>query len=331
LREVAIEPLSLASERAALFGAGARIPDGFDAWFSQCVSRSIDKRFSTARAAFAALEPILAAAAAQGETTLADRLRSLPQVSTPTPASQTTPERPVQQTLPMTISRPRRRALLWTTVTAVSAFLAVGVVVLVTHRSDEVRAPESTATRAAGEKTLLPLGPVNQGEPQPTTTAIAPASTAVPGAATVSKPKLGLPDATPPGIELKLPPWPPLGTLTTGTTTGTEPPPIGTAPPPGSGTAPPPLSTTDPPKKFDAGAAKSSLQAVAYKDCGKGGPGTVSVVFAPKGHAQSAFVTSGSYSDATKVCVGQRFAKAKVPPFEGAPQPVVMSIELPNE
>jgi len=327
LREVAIEPLVPASERAALFGLEARIPEGFDAWFAQCVTRSIEKRFSTARAAFAALAPLLADTKSRGETSLADRLRSLPQSSTPLPISHTTPERPVQQTLPMTVARPRRRAMLGATIGAIVVLVTASIVWIARRESE----PDHGS--AMSEKTQRAVTPATGDDPmQPSASSIAKSgvTTDVPSGTSVvagPKPKVLVPTATAPTIELKFPPWP---TVTT-TTTGTDPPPIGTAPPP-TGTVPP-IGTSDPPPKttegFDKVAAKNSMQSIAYKDCGTGGPGTVSVVFGPKGNAQSAYVTSGAYDDPTKVCVGQRFAKAKVPPFDGAPVPVVMTIDLP--
>ncbi len=75
LREICVDPLAPASERAAEIGA--RLPDGFDAWFSRCVNRDIDARFvdaGSAVEAFAALVPVgaterkLVAQAALGRT-----------------------------------------------------------------------------------------------------------------------------------------------------------------------------------------------------------------------------------------------------------------------
>jgi len=59
LRELTLEPLERASARAAVLGCAARVPDGFDEWFERCVARDPAARFPNARAAFAALEPLL--------------------------------------------------------------------------------------------------------------------------------------------------------------------------------------------------------------------------------------------------------------------------------
>jgi formylglycine-generating enzyme required for sulfatase activity/tRNA A-37 threonylcarbamoyl transferase component Bud32 len=58
LREICVDPLSPASERAAELGG--TLPEGFDAWFARCVTRDVDARFQDAGAAvdaFVALVP----------------------------------------------------------------------------------------------------------------------------------------------------------------------------------------------------------------------------------------------------------------------------------
>lgn len=63
LREVCFEPLEPPTERLARFNVSATLPEGFDAWFLQCVERDIGQRFATAREAIAAYpkEPKVAA------------------------------------------------------------------------------------------------------------------------------------------------------------------------------------------------------------------------------------------------------------------------------
>ncbi len=70
LRELTLDPIDPASVRAADLGLGS-LPDGFDGWFDRCVRREPSERFENARAAFAALEPVLAGAAAHREQALA--------------------------------------------------------------------------------------------------------------------------------------------------------------------------------------------------------------------------------------------------------------------
>jgi serine/threonine protein kinase len=59
LRQVVIEPIPPATERARELGA-ASLPEGFDAWFARCVARSPADRFADGGAAKSALEPLLA-------------------------------------------------------------------------------------------------------------------------------------------------------------------------------------------------------------------------------------------------------------------------------
>jgi TPR repeat protein/serine/threonine protein kinase len=62
MREILIEPVVPASERATQLGVGALLPPGFDGWFSCCVERDPAGRFSEAGAARNALAGLLSAA-----------------------------------------------------------------------------------------------------------------------------------------------------------------------------------------------------------------------------------------------------------------------------
>ncbi len=55
LREVVLDPLLAASERARQLGADDRLPTGFDGWFERCVHRSPRSRFPDAGSAFEAI------------------------------------------------------------------------------------------------------------------------------------------------------------------------------------------------------------------------------------------------------------------------------------
>ncbi len=70
LKEVHLDPLAPASERAVALGATARLPPGFDAWFSRCVARNPSDRFRHARDAWTELQPVLGAAATASAPTV---------------------------------------------------------------------------------------------------------------------------------------------------------------------------------------------------------------------------------------------------------------------
>jgi formylglycine-generating enzyme required for sulfatase activity/tRNA A-37 threonylcarbamoyl transferase component Bud32 len=59
LKEVYVDPLALASDRARALGAPVALPRAFDAWFETCVVRAPLARFAHARQAWDALQPIL--------------------------------------------------------------------------------------------------------------------------------------------------------------------------------------------------------------------------------------------------------------------------------
>jgi len=62
LREILLEPLPPASKRAAELGYPDPLPAGFDDWLGRVLLREPEERLSDATEAFAALEPVLAAA-----------------------------------------------------------------------------------------------------------------------------------------------------------------------------------------------------------------------------------------------------------------------------
>ena len=68
LREIVLDPIPLASARAADLGLASRIPPGFDAWFSRCVAREPSARFKDANLAWRALDKVLRG----GDDALAD-------------------------------------------------------------------------------------------------------------------------------------------------------------------------------------------------------------------------------------------------------------------
>ena len=61
MKEIADEPIPIASMRALELGAGDRIPPGFNEWFAQCMARNPAERFVNATAAYAALAHTLRA------------------------------------------------------------------------------------------------------------------------------------------------------------------------------------------------------------------------------------------------------------------------------
>ena len=67
-RELLIDPIPTASERAAEFGCEQLLPPGFDEWFAACVERDPALRFQHARAAALALDGVFRAAGVSGMT-----------------------------------------------------------------------------------------------------------------------------------------------------------------------------------------------------------------------------------------------------------------------
>jgi eukaryotic-like serine/threonine-protein kinase len=61
LREVVMEPIAPASQRAQQLGVAARLPRGFDAWFGRCVNRDLSQRFPEAGSCVRAFEEMVRA------------------------------------------------------------------------------------------------------------------------------------------------------------------------------------------------------------------------------------------------------------------------------
>ena len=59
MREMVLEPLVPASQRAREYGRAQLLPPGFDLWFARCVVRELDQRFADAHQAYAAFLAML--------------------------------------------------------------------------------------------------------------------------------------------------------------------------------------------------------------------------------------------------------------------------------
>jgi formylglycine-generating enzyme required for sulfatase activity/serine/threonine protein kinase len=59
VREIVVDPLPLATQRAAELSAAARLPYGFDAWFAKCVAREPGDRYQDAGEAIAAFHELV--------------------------------------------------------------------------------------------------------------------------------------------------------------------------------------------------------------------------------------------------------------------------------
>lgn len=85
LREVVIDPMGPASERASRADRGDRLPKGFDAWFARCLDREPSRRFPDARATYEALARLPAPSPAPPVPTFAEDPPASPPPSSFTP------------------------------------------------------------------------------------------------------------------------------------------------------------------------------------------------------------------------------------------------------
>jgi phosphate transport system substrate-binding protein len=160
LREVVIEPIPPASNRAAGIERADRLPEGFDAWFARCVDRSPSARFPDARAAYEALARLPPPSPHESVRSFVEdppttSAPSLPRSDTPMSAPTTHPSRGSRggavfaaATMVETPSGPSTSRRL-PRVAAVSVLGALGAIVVAVLLQRPSRVPASTADGGA--------------------------------------------------------------------------------------------------------------------------------------------------------------------------------------
>ncbi|MBL0197549.1 MAG: protein kinase, partial [Myxococcales bacterium] len=149
-REIGLEPLPSATERAGESGVGSLLPKGFDAWFRRCVSREPGARFASvreARAAFDALAP-----SAEDRPSNPDRA-PLPVPASPAyrRRSRVSPRLPSPPAPPLAVSAPGARVAApppQATGSSAAPWLALGLR-RDAHRRWAVASPASSRTESA--------------------------------------------------------------------------------------------------------------------------------------------------------------------------------------
>jgi tRNA A-37 threonylcarbamoyl transferase component Bud32 len=206
LREILIDPIPPASQRASELGAPRPLPPGFDAWLACCLARDPAARFATATLAFDALRSLLAPsshAAAATAPTLFQAPSLAGVIAAPPPRA--------------------RGPMLALLVALLLTFGGAMTYLLLAHRAAETRAAAVDASADAGPLATTPTA-------SPTADDADPADTVPPlPLPTVSAPVAHAP-AAPHGPK-------PAAPVLVGDGPGT-PPPL-PAPPPGAADAPP--------------------------------------------------------------------------------------------
>ncbi len=140
LREVVVEPIESASQRAARFGCESALPAGFDAWFARTVARDPSQRFPNAKVAKAELDRALIGSA---ETAQLDvPLRSL-DGENPTGSRSVIARTQSADSLPT--ARGRRRPMLYG---LAALTVALGVMGIAVTRWNGSNRPAPSATLA---------------------------------------------------------------------------------------------------------------------------------------------------------------------------------------
>jgi len=167
LREVVLEPMVPASQRATELGVADRFPPGFDEWFAHCVHRNPDRRFPDANKAYDALAALPAPVPVEpAPTSIAQdpppSTASLPRIDTPITAIES-PHASRARALSAPPSRSASRAIRRTYFTrvgiaAIAAASAVGGWLYLRQKSPDpppLEANAATATSAPPVSTAL--------------------------------------------------------------------------------------------------------------------------------------------------------------------------------
>jgi serine/threonine protein kinase len=309
LREVVFDPLASASERAAWLGVAERLPPRFDDWFACCVARDASARFPHAGAAHAALARALDAAPASSPRA-APALGSAATVPIDSSAPFARRAPPAQHAEAAPLAATRSAALAGPQSSTTGALLrapratgsaprparpgvAVGIGAgvlaiggLVAFAALRARPPAPRLDRAASAEAPSQAPSRADARMEPRLEGSRPSDLDAPRGPSAPSPESA---STPPPEVSARPPSTPAATSAA---------PIGTG-------------------EFDRRAAKASLAAVAYKDCGGVGQGKLDVTFAPNGTVTAVSVVAGDYVAATRSCIADRFRKATIPPFSG--------------
>lgn len=83
--------------------------------------------------------------------------------------------------------------------------------------------------------------------------------------------------------------------------------------------------------EFDRAAARAVLSSIPYRDCGHGGVGKLLLTFRGDGKLEDFRLDEGDFDSATSACIRDRFAHARVPPFQAERHTVSWSIRLSSE
>lgn len=179
LREVVMEPLVPASQRARELG-GAAVPPGFDAWFAACVERDPVRRFPSGRPLFEALLPILRSAHGAPTGTIAAAPLTSVGALTPTEPRHAVaaPGRPTRSSAPMVVvpitpatpaSTQSNRTALIVAGCALVPVIAVGAALLGPTRSSSKKAePDASQPIATTPAALAASAPPLVSSQEPT-------------------------------------------------------------------------------------------------------------------------------------------------------------------
>jgi serine/threonine protein kinase len=318
LREILLDPMARASERAEALGCSGALPPWFDAWFARCVTRDPGRRFPDASAASTSFAESFRDGSyhltADSEDRDDDQRTTIPLPPKPAPVrgSRRLPQgvvaearrkRPIVSSAPPpAVSAARapanaaraggrgRRALLYVpVVTAAVAVLAWlwlprhrGAQHALNHAPDGVLAAQPAATE--------PFAPSSSG----------------PTSATTQAPESGPEAAAPEAVAVVQ----------------------GAARPPASDGAGA-LAGSDVPDErndFDLAAALKALNGIHYGVCAVSSAGKIAITFGPSGRVRRIDVLRGTYVEQARRCIAARFGAAWVTPFRGSAQTVTADL-----
>jgi serine/threonine protein kinase len=344
LREILVDPIAGALERAAELGCIGALPPWFDGWFARCVARDPGRRFPDATAASASFEE----AFHDGPYDLTED----PDDDGVDDDQRTTTRLPPK---PARVKGSRRlaRSVVGVVAAAPLAVSSAPPPAVSVERApasaartrDETRRRAPLAVRTlvvlaagAGAAALIWFGlrvPRQQGE-QRASSAAADSVLAAQSASTQAGPTTSSTPTTPEAMQ-SLAPSPSGSTEAVASgheTAATEA--VAFAVAPDADAAASPASTgaggfagKDVPgdsSGFDLAGALKALNGIHYGTCPVPSAGKLAVTFAPSGRVKKVAVLRGNYDPRATRCVAARFGAATVAPFRGGEQTVTADL-----
>jgi serine/threonine-protein kinase len=310
LREILLDPIAGASERAEALGCGVALPPWFDGWFGRCVTRDSGRRFRDATAATASF----AESFATGPYDLSEDPDDDQRTTTRLPPKP--PRVKGSRSLPRGIVAEARGEPVAVSPMAPSTTGASASTSAARTRRRSRRPLRHLAVLTAGAAALAWFWMSRHPGKQ---LASSPAAGSVSTTQSTTTLPAASPSATTEALTAGGGMTSPSDAVAVVPAAATHSESVGAVALAGKDVS---GKTTD----FDLAGALKALNGVYYGNCAVPAAGKLAVTFAPSGRVKQVTVLRGNYDEQATTCVAARFGGATVAPFRGGAQTVTAEL-----